>query len=486
LIISFYGGGADMNVLRSAVITGAAMLLVASEAGPAFARASSADDVPPVVSATGLSEGQVVGRTQQVTPTWSDDVGVVKVEVLIDGTVTRTYQPTPANGKVQVAPPKSSNGTDVEVMVRAYDAAGNSGTATTRVHVDLDPPTAVFTPPLQSFVGGVVTITAAELPADVARITLWDESTAQEVASATSAPWTLTWDTTGLPTGGRWVQLAVYDHVQNLQLYRGFYAVDNTMPQIRIEFPAVPGRINKVSTLNSLIVDSSPTDRVEWWIDGTLQGTGDTFTWDTKGENRTATLEVRAYDTAGNSASSTSTVVLDNTGPAITAIAPGHRALVRGGTFRTTVYANDGSGIRDAYLNGAYSVSKAPYTVTASAGPDGMRTLTWYVIDRLGNTSKMSRTVVVDNTRPTLKITKAPKNGAKVRGTVKLAASAADRNGIARVELLVNGKVIAKDVKAGYTFSINTRKYGKKIKFQLRAYDRAGNVTYTTKRTYHR
>ncbi|PRX16453.1 hypothetical protein CLV67_11934 [Actinoplanes italicus] len=125
----------------------------------------------------------------------------------------------------------------------------------------------------------------------------------------------------------------------------------------------------------------------------------------------------------GNSASHTSKVVLDNTGPAITGIAPGHRALVRGKTIRTTVYANDGSGIRDAYLHGAYSVSKGPYTINASAGPDGLRTLTWAVTDRLGNTSRMSRTVVVDNTRPTLKLTKAPKNGAKVRGTVKITAS---------------------------------------------------------------
>lgn len=467
------------------VVACAVMSLVASGAVPASAEVAR-DGVPPVVSATGLTEGQIVGRTQQVTPTWSDDVGVVKVEVLIDGAVTRTYEPAPANGKVQVAPPRSSNGTDVEVTVRAYDAAGNSGTATTRVHVDLDPPTAVFTPPLESFVGGIVTIVATGLPADVARITLWDESTAQYVATTTSAPWTLTWDTTGLPTGGRWVQLAVYDHVQNFQLYRGFYAVDNTKPQIRIEFPAVQGRISKVTTLSSLIVENSPTDRIEWWIDDTLRGTGDTFTWDTKGENRTAALEVHAYDEVGNSASHTSTVVLDNTGPVITTITPGHRALVRGGTFRTTVYANDGSGIRDAYLHNAYSVSRAPYTVTASAGRDGLRTLTWYVTDRLGNTSRMSRTVIVDNTRPTLKITKVPKNGATVRGTVKIAASAADRNGIARVELLVNGKVIARDVTAGYTFSINTKKYGKKIKVQLRAYDKAGNTTTTATRTWRR
>jgi hypothetical protein len=475
-----------MKRLRGAIVAGTAALLVAPAAGPASATGSSADNTPPTVSSTGLSDGQVIGRSQQIRPAWADDLAVVKVEVLVGDEVTRTYQPVPASGAVLLAPPKSSNGTDVDVTVRAYDAAGNSGAATTRVHVDLDPPSGAFDPPLQSIVGGVVTIAVTGLPDDVAKITLWDESTARYVATTTAAPWTLTWDTTGLPTGGRWVQFAVYDRVNNFQLYRGFYGVDNSKPEIRVEFPAVQGRIAKVSTLHSVIFDSVPDDRIEWLVDGTLRATGKSFTWDTEGENRTATLEVRAVDEAGNSATHTSKVVLDNAGPSITGISPGHRALVRGNTFRTTVYANDGAGIHEAYLHDGYTVSRGPSTFDALSGRDGARTLTWFVTDRLGNTSRMSRTVVVDNTRPALKITKAPKNGAKVRGTVKVTASASDRNGIGRVELLVNGKVVARDVKAGYAFSINTRKYGKKIKIQLRAYDKAGNATTTTTRAWRR
>jgi hypothetical protein len=465
------------------MVAGTAALLVATGAGPATA---SVDDVPPVVSSTGLSEGQVVGRSQQIRPTWADDHSVVKVEILVADQVTRTYQPVPTSGAVLLAPPKSTNGADVDVTVRVYDAAGNSGAATTRVRVDLDPPTAVFDPPLESIVGGMVTIAVTGLPDDVAKITLWDERTARYVATTASAPWTLTWDTTGLPTGGRWVQLAVYDRANNFQLYRGFYGVDNTKPEIRVEFPAVQGRISKVTTLRSFILDSSPTDRIEWLVDGTLRATGKSFTWDTKGENRTATLEVRAVDEVGNRAKHTSNVVLDNAGPVITGISPGNRALVRGNTFRTTVYANDGAGIQEAYLHDGYTVSRGPSTFDALSGRDGARTLTWFVTDRLGNTSRMSRTIVVDNTRPALKITKAPKNGAKVHGTVKITASASDRNGIGRVELLVNGKVVARDVKAGYAFSINTGRYGKRIKIQLRAYDKAGNATVTTTRTWRR
>jgi hypothetical protein len=51
---------------------------------------------------------------------------------------------------------------------------------------------------------------------------------------------------------------------------------------------------------------------------------------------------------------------------------------------------------------------------------------------------------------------------------------------------MINGKVVATDTTAAYKFSINTKKYGKKIQVRLRAYDRAGNVTTTSTRTWYR
>jgi len=69
---------------------------------------------------------------------------------------------------------------------------------------------------------------------------------------------------------------------------------------------------------------------------------------------------------------------------------------------------------------------------------------------------------------------------------VKLTVSATDRNGMKRVELLINGKVVAKDTRAAFTFSINPRKFGKKIKVKIRGYDKAGNVTTTSTRTWRR
>jgi hypothetical protein len=69
---------------------------------------------------------------------------------------------------------------------------------------------------------------------------------------------------------------------------------------------------------------------------------------------------------------------------------------------------------------------------------------------------------------------------------VTVTASASDKSGVARVQLLVNGKVVATDTTAAYHFTVNTSTYGKTLKVQLRAYDEAGNVTTTSARTWYR
>jgi hypothetical protein len=85
-----------------------------------------------------------------------------------------------------------------------------------------------------------------------------------------------------------------------------------------------------------------------------------------------------------------------------------------------------------------------------------------------------------------VKIASGPKNKAKVKGTVKLTATASDYYGVRRVELLINGKVIQKDATSPYAFSFTASKQPKKMKVQIRAIDNAGNVKYDTTRNYTR
>ncbi|BEL05700.1 hypothetical protein Q0Z83_038910 [Actinoplanes sichuanensis] len=191
-------------------------------------------------------------------------------------------------------------------------------------------------------------------------------------------------------------------------------------------------------------------------------------------------ITVTTHTTTGDSEA-------DSTGPEVITT-PDNGILVRGTHFTTTVEATDPAGIGRSYLTGPDGQGRPDSYTTADVptGKDGNRTVTWIVLDKLGNQTTARRTVTVDNTAPTVAFRKAPANGARVAKPTKITATANDRNGIARVELMVNGRRIAADTRPGYTFTLNPTRYGKKFSVTIRAYDRAGNVRQTSRRNYHR
>ncbi|MEU4626183.1 Ig-like domain-containing protein [Actinoplanes sp. NPDC023801] len=363
---------------------------------PAPTTPGGTDTNPPSVTATGLTEGQLLGRYNEITPSWSDDVAVTKVQVLVNGRVTATHE-NPLPGEVGFVMPADVHEQEPQITIRAFDAAGNTGEKTTRVRADVLRPDATLTPASGSRIHGVVTFQATNVSSDTARIELLGTGE-RVVASTTAAPWTMTWDTRGL-NGGQHLSVRVFDHAGN------------------------------------------------------------------------GTFDVGTYD-------------VDNSGPSVSSITPDDRALVRG-SVRTTAKASDPSGIRSVRVTGGKATS-SPWAWTVSPKAQGAHTIEWVVIDNLGNTTFARRVVVNDTVAPALKLTKAPKNNAKLTKNTTLAVSASDRNGVAKVQLLVNGKVVATDTKAGYSFTLNPKKYGKKFTVQLRAYDKAGNVTTLGNRTYRR
>jgi hypothetical protein len=164
-----------------------------------------------------------------------------------------------------------------------------------------------------------------------------------------------------------------------------------------------------------------------------------------------------------------------------------------GGTLR--VEATDRNGIAGAELliNGKLVSSAKSFPSGGGASlrwsttaKDGVATMTIRARDFLNNISETTRQVRVDNRKPTLRITAAPRNNSRLTSTVPIAAAASDNLGINRVELLINGTVVATGRKAAYRLALNPKKFGKKFTMQLRAYDHAGNVVYSGKRSYRR
>jgi subtilisin family serine protease len=210
----------------------------------------------------------------------------------------------------------------------------------------------------------------------------------------------------------------------------------------------------------------------------------------TKTAKQTVTTDFTAF---GEVRAGSAVTTVDTTAPKVTGATPKQSTRFRGavtvGATGVTDTGGAGMSYGALYADGKYvgRDTTTPYAVKYNSGRLNRAVkLQWKVYDRAGNSAVYNRTLIADNKVPTAKITSGPKNGAKVKGTVTLKASASDASGINRVELLINGKVVAKDTKSAYSFKIKVSKYGKKIKVQVRAYDKVGNSAKSTLRTWKR
>ena len=187
------------------------------------------------------------------------------------------------------------------------------------------------------------------------------------------------------------------------------------------------------------------------------------------------------------------TVTTDATPPLITGVSsPGAGSRNHGTiTVTPTGVGDTWSGVRNVYLyaDGVYQAQDytAPYSLKYNSSKrNGTVKLQIRVYDKAGNRTDFERSIIADNVLPAVKITSGPNNRAKVKGTVKLTATASDANGVRRVELLMNGKVIQQDATSPYAFSFTAAKQPKSMKVQIRAVDNAGNIRYDTTRNYTR
>lgn len=94
--------------------------------------ATTGDTTPPTVSITSPANGATVARkgTVTISATASDNVGVTRVDFLVNGAVqcTDTIAPYNCNWRVPAAPNKT-----YQLQARAFDQAGNIGTASVQV-----------------------------------------------------------------------------------------------------------------------------------------------------------------------------------------------------------------------------------------------------------------------------------------------------------------------------------------------------------------
>ena len=187
------------------------------------------------------------------------------------------------------------------------------------------------------------------------------------------------------------------------------------------------------------------------------------------------------------------TMGADTSKPTITGATPAQWARVRGTITVTGTGVADtgGSGLRgvDLYADGVWKAfdRTAPYSMSYNtAGRNGTIKLTLRVRDKAGNFTDYIRYVWADNTPPTVRITKAPVNKSHLSSaTQKIYYTGSDPSGIAYYQLMINGGIQQTHTATTYPFTFVPTRYAKTMTVYVRAFDKLGNIGYSTVYTYY-
>ncbi|MGZ6004738.1 MAG: Ig-like domain-containing protein [Candidatus Saccharimonadales bacterium] len=277
-----------------------------------------------------------------------------------------------------------------------------------------------------------------------------------------------------------------------------FPPADTTPPTVSISSPTGGAKVKGTVTVNATASDDSGTvSKVELYVDGVMVGSADTtapfsFSWNTTtASNAAHSLTVKAYDPSNNvTTSSAVSVTVDNSPPTVSLTAP-PAGTISGTAVTISATASDNVAVSsvDFYYgtNLITSDTTSPYSYSWStcAIPNGNYALTAKANDSAGNTTTSTAVnVTISNTSscgdtqaPTTSIT-SPVAGSILSGTTNaVSATASDNVGVTKVELYIDGSLVATDVASPYSFNINTTSYANgNHTLVTKAYDAVPNI----------
>ena len=178
----------------------------------------SGDTEAPSTSITSPSNGATVSGTATVSASASDNVGVTRVELFVDGALASTDTSSPYSFSWDTT--ASSNGAHA-LTSKAYDAAGNSSTSAA-INVTVSntitdtqaPSTSITSPANGATVSAIVTVNAsASDNVGVTRVEFYvDDSLA---STDTTASYSYSWNTTTVTNGTHTLSTKAFDAAGN-------------------------------------------------------------------------------------------------------------------------------------------------------------------------------------------------------------------------------------------------------------------------------
>jgi hypothetical protein len=181
---------------------------------------TTGDVQAPTTAITSPSTGATVTGTTNVTATASDNVGVTRVELWVDGALALTDNTSPYGFSWNTASVPNGSHT---LQSRAYDAANNVGQSTTlTVTVNNGaatdtqaPSTSITSPSAGATVSGTTTVTATATDnVGVSRVELWVDGAL--ALTDNSFPYSFSWNTTTVVNGNHTLQTRAYDAANNV------------------------------------------------------------------------------------------------------------------------------------------------------------------------------------------------------------------------------------------------------------------------------
>ncbi len=380
-----------------------------------YAATVATDTTSPTINLTAPAAGNVSGTTN-VTANASDNVGVVGVQFLLNGTNLGTEDIT-SPYSVSWNTTTVANGT-YTLTARARDAAGNTTTSAgviVTVNNDTQAPTVSITAPASGNVSGTINVSAnaSDNVGVVGVQFLLDGATLR--SEDVSAPYTTSWNTTTIADGNHTLTARARDAAGNLTTSSPvIVAVLNNPPDIQAPTVSVtaPAAGNVSGTIN---VTANASDNVgvvgvQFLLNGANLGSEDltspySISWNTTSvANGTYTLTARARDAAGNTTTSAGVIVTvnnlaDTEAPTVSITAPGAGTV--SGTINVNANASDNIGVVGVQflLNGTNLGSEdiaSPFSIswnTVSVA-NGQYTLTARARDAAGNTMISAGVVV--------------------------------------------------------------------------------------------
>ena len=430
-----------------------------------------ADTQKPNVEITNPANGSYVSGNTTLTILAYDNVSVDTVILYIDGVQKKTW---------------SGAGTYVyywdttvyidgihNVTVWANDTSGNTNQTYYEYTVDNTAPTVTITNPSQGAYVSTSQVTVTWSGSDNYEIDHYEISLDGETPINVGTNTSYTYSS--VPDGDHNVTVFVYDKAGNANFSIVYFTVDTTNPTITITYPQSGDWLmdNNVTITWYANDTGSGIDHYEihcynstWdsgWIDVGLN-TSYTFTDLADGSY---TVEVMAYDKAGNSGSDSVNFGVDTVAPTVTITSPADGEYVNTSDVTINWNGNDATSGIDHYeiiiMNSTWNSSWINVGLSTSHTflnlADGKYTVYVKAIDLAGNVGADSIEFTVDTQAPTVVIT-APANGSVVGGVVDIYVSSSDPHNDT-TWLVIDGSVVQVWGGAGdFTYVWNTSSVG--------------------------